>query len=126
MSRTFNPVNDRCERVYEFIVAHIGQRGFGPTCREICDMCSIPSTSVVNFYVDRLVKQGRLVKVAHVSRGIALPPGAVTEKRLRRRLVRILRPIFEAGANEYDEVARSELRDLENLYRELTTTAVPA
>lgn len=122
MSRKPEPNSEKCEKVYEFVVAYIAQRGFGPTCREICDMCGITSTSVVNYYVDRLVKQGRLTKDPHISRGIGLPPGTLTEKRLRRRLVRILQPIF----SDLSEVGRSDLVELEALYKELTTTAVPA
>ena len=47
------------ERVYRFIVAYKrGQDGNSPTIREIGEACGISSTSVVTYWLKRLVADG--------------------------------------------------------------------
>lgn len=46
--------------------------GYPPTIREICEKTEISSTSVVNYYLDRLEDMGYIERDTHVSRGIRL------------------------------------------------------
>jgi repressor LexA len=46
--------------------------GYPPTIREICEKTEISSTSVVNYYLDRLEEMGYIERDTHVSRGIRL------------------------------------------------------
>ena len=47
------------QAVYEFLVAFkIEHDGNTPTRREIMEACGITSTSVVNYYLDRLERKG--------------------------------------------------------------------
>ena len=48
--------------------------GFTPSIREMCDAVGIPSTSVVNYNLDRLVKHGYIGRIANISRSIILMP----------------------------------------------------
>jgi repressor LexA len=48
------------------------ENGFPPSIREICDMANISSTSVVNYYLDRLQELGYIERESKVSRGIRL------------------------------------------------------
>jgi len=46
--------------------------GYPPTIREICEKTEISSTSVVNYYLERLEEMGYIERDTHVSRGIRL------------------------------------------------------
>jgi len=52
---------DIAERIYQYIInykrAHDGN---SPTYREIRDACRISSTSIVSYWIDKLVASGRL------------------------------------------------------------------
>ena len=48
--------------------------GFTPSIREMCDAVGIPSTSVVNYNLDRLAGHGYIGRVANISRSTILMP----------------------------------------------------
>jgi SOS-response transcriptional repressor LexA len=57
----------------EAIQRYIRQHGFGPTVREVALMAGTPSTSVANFYLDRLVQFDMIHRMPGISRGISIP-----------------------------------------------------
>jgi len=63
---------DRPKRILQFVKEHLVEKGFSPTRREIGAACDIPSTSMVAYYVDRLVDEGYLKK-APGYRGLIVP-----------------------------------------------------
>lgn len=49
------------EKVYNFIIEFKTENdGCSPSIREICEHCEISSTSVTNYYLVQMVKEGRL------------------------------------------------------------------
>jgi repressor LexA len=62
----------RQEAILEFIAEFFEKNGFPPTIREIGTACSISSTSVVNYNLDKLEREGYLTRSREVSRGLRL------------------------------------------------------
>lgn len=48
------------------------RRGMNPTIRELCQLTGIKSTSVMNFYLDKLVEDRAIIRYHGVARGIVL------------------------------------------------------
>lgn len=77
--------------------------GYPPTIREICEKTEISSTSVVNYYLDRLEEMGYIERDTHVSRGIrlvrpleeVLPEGAATPAQTALKVVADVRQAVE-------------------------------
>ncbi|MDD3831991.1 MAG: transcriptional repressor LexA [Clostridia bacterium] len=67
-----NKVEEKANRVYEYICNYITTNSYPPTVREICSALSISSTSLVYSYIDRLIEQGRLEKQGNKNRAIGL------------------------------------------------------
>ena len=51
-------LSERQIKILEVLERFNTQNGYPPSIREICDMTSISSTSVVNYYLDQLEKMG--------------------------------------------------------------------
>ena len=72
---------DRPQRVYDYIVKYKSRHdGCAPSVREICIGCRITSTSLVNYYLDKLVDDGRIAYIgdgvgSRSSRGIMVAGG---------------------------------------------------
>jgi repressor LexA len=62
----------RQEAILEFIAEFFDEQGFPPTIREIGTACNISSTSVVNYNLDKLEREGYLTRSREVSRGLRL------------------------------------------------------
>lgn len=56
------PNHQKIERMLDYIVQYkVGNDGLYPTIKMIMENCEVSSTSMVRFYTDHLIKQGRLV-----------------------------------------------------------------
>jgi repressor LexA len=62
----------RQEAMVDFIAKFLDQNGYPPTIREIGKACGISSTSVVNYNLTKLEREGFLVRDREVSRGLRL------------------------------------------------------
>ena len=62
----------RQERILEFIRSFMRDRQFGPSVREIQQACSISSTSVVDYNLHILQREGHIRRSPEISRGIEL------------------------------------------------------
>src|SRR5437899_647267 len=62
----------RQEAMVDFIAKFQDERGYPPTIREIGKACGISSTSVVNYNLTKLEREGFLVRDREVSRGLRL------------------------------------------------------
>jgi repressor LexA len=66
------PLSERQKAMLTYIEDFITSNGFPPTIREIGEACNIPSTSVVNYNLNRLEREGYITREGKVSRGIRL------------------------------------------------------
>lgn len=73
-------ISDKQTRMLDFIQRFHGERDYPPTIREIQQGCNISSTSVVEYNLRKLEREGHIRRDPVVSRGIGLG---------MRRLVRI-------------------------------------
>ncbi len=60
------------QHIIDFIRQFLGDRGYPPTIRDIVSGCGISSTSVVDYNLNRLEKEGYIRRHREVSRGIKL------------------------------------------------------
>jgi len=63
-------LNDKHKRVLDVLVRHTEQHGYPPSIREMCSQANISSTSVANYYLDRLEELGYIERDRRVSRGV--------------------------------------------------------
>ena len=73
-------LSDRQQDIIRFIDRFIGDRGYPPTIRDIQAGCKISSTSVVDYNLDILEREGYIRRHAEVSRGIELLTRAFTSE----------------------------------------------
>lgn len=69
----------RQEAMVEFIANFMREYGYPPTIREIGKACGISSTSVVNYNLTKLEREGFLVRDREVSRGLRLSADSIKE-----------------------------------------------
>lgn len=62
MARTFDPNTEkRCMKILRYIIEHkLAHDGLSPTLREIGGEFGIGSTSLVSYYLDVLVRTGKI------------------------------------------------------------------
>lgn len=70
MARKSKGLSERHQRILKFLAEYIEQAGRPPSIREIGEKAEISSTSVVNYYLDQLEKQGYIERDERVSRGL--------------------------------------------------------
>lgn len=67
-----NKLSERQQNILDFIESYLEENGYPPTIREIGLAVDIPSTSVVNYNLNKLVREGFLARSQKVSRGLLL------------------------------------------------------
>jgi repressor LexA len=72
MVRKSKGLTEKHIKVLEFMTNYQGENGRPPSIREIGEKVKISSTSVVNYYLDQLMKMGYLKRDTRVSRGLKL------------------------------------------------------
>ena len=65
-------LSKRQKAILAYIKEFTGEHGYPPTIREIGQACDIPSTSVVNYNLNRLEREGLIIRDLKVSRGLRL------------------------------------------------------
>lgn len=63
----------KAERVYQIIVEYIDRYGMSPTVREIQTAAEFPSTSMVNYHLKGLAREGRIIRHPWKARAIEIP-----------------------------------------------------
>jgi len=114
---------DKQDNILKFIRGFTDDHDFGPTIREIVDGCGLSSTSVANYNLNGLVKDGLIRRDPEVARGIELTASGGR----RPRVVQV--PVYgtiAAGApievpdggvpEDYVEVGPELLRGRENVF----------
>ena len=69
------PLSDRQQRILDFIQEFYEEHSYPPTIRDIQQACSISSTSVVDYNLHKLEREGHIRRDREVSRGIELLEG---------------------------------------------------
>lgn len=54
------------------ITAFHVERGYPPTVRDLCVLCGSPTTSVVQYHLDKLERDGRIRRTPGVARSIVV------------------------------------------------------
>jgi repressor LexA len=73
------PLTEKQFEILEFIERYIAQNSYPPTIREIQQALNISSTSVVDYNLNTLERQGFIRRNRHISRGIELVYRRVTD-----------------------------------------------
>ena len=63
-------LSDKHKRILEVLEHYTDQYGYPPSIREICSRANVSSTSVANYYLDRLEQLGYIERDRRVSRGV--------------------------------------------------------
>jgi repressor LexA len=63
-------LSDKHKRILDVLERYTDQHGYPPSIREMCSRANISSTSVANYYLDRLEEQGYIERDRRVSRGV--------------------------------------------------------
>ena len=72
MVRKSKGLGERHQKILDFIASYQREHKHPPSIREIGLHCDISSTSVVNYYLDQLEKNGHLERDRKISRGMRL------------------------------------------------------
>jgi len=78
--RDRNKLSERQRKILNFIEAFLEENGYPPTIRDIGRAVQIGSTSVVNYNLNKLVREGYLERSKKVSRGLLLVKDEEAEK----------------------------------------------
>lgn len=65
-------IDQKLEKVLNFVKRYQSENGFPPSVREICQALSIKSTATAHYYLAKLEKQGSISKNANKNRAIVL------------------------------------------------------
>jgi len=88
------------QRVYQFILAYIGENGYAPSVREICEAVGLKSPSTVHFHLKNLAELGYIEKGAFKGRAIVpADRGAVKKSAPQERAQIVDFPAPEAPQN---------------------------
>ena len=88
MSVSTKKLSERQKNILKYIEDYVEERGYPPSIREIGDKVGISSTSVVDYNLRVLEREGRIRRDREVSRGLELV-GAQRGKTAGPRVVRI-------------------------------------
>ena len=68
------------QHIYRFILAYIGEHGYAPSVRDICDAVGLKSPSTVHVHLKNLAEVGYIEKSAFKGRAI-VPTGSAAAKK---------------------------------------------
>ena len=82
-------LSERQRNILKYIQEHVEERGYPPSIREIGDRVGISSTSVVDYNLRALERDGLIRRDREVSRGLELVTGHLNLRQIVPRLVRV-------------------------------------
>src|SRR5689334_13572670 len=86
-------LSERQQEMISFIGKFTGDKGYPPTIRQIGEAVSISSTSVVNYNLNKLEREGYILRDLKVSRGVRLADNGHRIGRPANRAERITIPL---------------------------------
>ena len=104
------------QQIVDFILQFMEERGYPPTVRDIQGGCGISSTSVVDYHLKVLEKEGYIRRDPEVSRGIELP-GRASASQLRVQVpiigqIAAGEPIPVPGSETWDAAAGADFLEV--------------
>lgn len=72
-------MEERLQRILEFLSSFQEKTGYSPSIREIGDKIGVKSTSLVDFYLEKLEVRGAIVRDKHISRSIRVLSNSLKE-----------------------------------------------
>lgn len=121
-------LSPRQQEILKFIGHFSNERRYPPTIREIGEAVGISSTSVVNYNLNKLEKEGHIVRDLKVSRGVRLAeqallrkPGPEVVSIPMAGFIFASNPVMvgdtaQTAADEYLELTRGLVNDSGDLY----------
>jgi repressor LexA len=104
------------QQIVDFILWFMEERGYPPTVRDIQSGCGISSTSVVDYHLKVLEKEGHIRRDPEISRGIELPgrASAMAEKVQIPVIGQIAagEPVPVPGADTWDAAAGADFLEV--------------
>ncbi len=82
-------LSERQKNILKYIEDYVDERGYPPSIREIGDKVGISSTSVVDYNLRVLEREGRIRRDREVSRGLELVGGQRAQRQAQPRVARI-------------------------------------
>jgi len=82
-------LSERQKNILKYIEDYVDERGYPPSIREIGDKVGISSTSVVDYNLRVLEREGRIRRDREVSRGLELVGAQRAQRQAQPRVVRI-------------------------------------
>jgi repressor LexA len=82
-------LSERQKNILKYIEEYVEERGYPPSIREIGDRVGISSTSVVDYNLRVLEREGRIRRDREVSRGLELVSNQRSHRQAQPRLARI-------------------------------------
>jgi repressor LexA len=101
----------RQKKILEFIRHYLSDKAYPPTIRDIVAGCGISSTSVADYNLEILEKQGYIKRHREVSRGIELLDGPSMRERLQVPLIGQIaagQPIPVPGSESWNSAGGAE------------------
>ncbi len=111
-----NQLSAKRRQIVDFILQFMEERGYPPTVRDIQGGCGISSTSVVDYHLKVLEKEGHIRRDPEVSRGIELP-GRASASQLRVQVpiigqIAAGEPIPVPGSETWDAAAGADFLEV--------------
>lgn len=86
------------EKIYNYIVEYISDKGYSPTIREIGEEIGIGSTSTIHWHLTRLKNEGLIYWEEYLHRSIRLKDETIKIEKIKEELSHIDRtPIDDGG-----------------------------
>jgi repressor LexA len=89
MTGSAKKLSERQKNILKYIEDYVDERGYPPSIREIGDKVGISSTSVVDYNLRVLEREGRIRRDREVSRGLELVGSGRAQRQAQPRLLRI-------------------------------------
>ena len=108
-------LSDKRKRILYFIVKFVGGKGYPPSVRDIQVGCGISSTSVVDYHLKVLEKEGLLRRDAEVSRGIELLGRTTSLPKVQVPIIGQIaagEPVPVPGSETWDAAAGAEMLEV--------------
>src|SRR5712671_5533709 len=86
---TEKKLSERQKNILKYVEEYVDERGYPPSIREIGDRVGISSTSVVDYNLKVLEREGKIRRDREVSRGLELVGSARGRVQSQPRLMRI-------------------------------------
>ena len=112
-----NEIQEKIQKVYEFVLRYVNENGFPPSIRDICANLNIKSTATAYSDLNKLKSKGLLDKLPNKKRAITIQDGLKSYKNIPLLgTIRAGSPIFAVENLEGYYPLPNEFSSHENVY----------